>query len=120
MKVLFPLRRWWRIALLPLLLLPLAGSASDGGILDDLPDASVDTGGGNQDNPEGEDGRGPGGTCGSSRDCAMRFGCVQGRCRYVGVREAERVGCLLGPEEGLAGVGLALVGARRRRKREGR
>lgn len=114
-----------RLALTLALLLPLAGGAqdagvADGGVLYDLPDASVDTGGADRDNPEGEDSTGrPGGTCRSSAECATRFSCTQGQCRYTGIRQAERVGCLLGPEDTLAVVALGLVVAARR-GREGR
>lgn len=41
-------------------------------------------------------------------------------CRYTGIRQAERVGCLLGPEDTLAVVGLGRAVAARRRGREGR
>lgn len=97
-----------------------AGSP-DAGSLYDIPDASVGTGGADRDNPEGEDSAGrPGGACRSNGDCAARFSCSQGVCRYTGIRQAERVGCLLGPEDTLAVVGLGLVVAARRRGREGR
>jgi hypothetical protein len=100
-----------------LLWLPLASRAADGGVLDQVPDASVGGGGADRDNEENEDGVGqPGGVCLSSRECAARFGCVEGRCRYVGVRQAERVGCLLGPQDTLAVVGLGLLLALRRRR----
>jgi hypothetical protein len=108
------------------LLLPLAGRAQDAGLPDggsvyDLPDASVGGGGADRDNPEGEDSTGrPGGSCRSSGECAARFSCTQGQCRYTGIRQAERVGCLLGPEDTLAVLGLGLVVAARRRGREGR
>jgi hypothetical protein len=106
------------LCLVPAALLALSVRAEDGGVLEQVPDASVGEGGADRDNPEGEDGVGPGGTCRSSRDCAARFGCVEGRCRYVGVRQAERAGCLLGPEDGLAVAGLALgVAALGRRRR---
>jgi hypothetical protein len=114
------------LALTLSLLLPLAGRAQDAGTPDagsvyDVPDASVGTGGADRDNPEGDDTAGrPGGTCRSSGECAARFSCTQGHCRYTGIRQAERVGCLLGPEDSLAVVGLGLVVAARRRGREGR
>ena len=113
-----------RLALALTLLLPLAARAQDAGLQDggsvyDLPDASVGSGGADRDNPEGDDTTGrPGGTCHSGADCAARFSCSQGRCRYTGIRQAERVGCLLGPEDTLAVVGLGLVVAARRRGRE--
>jgi hypothetical protein len=115
-----------RLVLTLALLLPLVGQARDGGSPDsgsvyDLPDASVGNGGADRDNPEGEDTTGrPGGACRSNHDCAARFSCSQGLCRYTGIRQAERVGCLLGPEDTLAVVGLGVVVAARRRSREGR
>jgi hypothetical protein len=116
-----------RLALVLALAVPvMARAQSDGGIPDagsiyDIPDASVGSGGADQDNPEGDDttGRG-GGACRTSGDCAARFSCSQGLCRYTGIRQAERVGCLLGPADTLAVVGLGLVVAARRRGREGR
>ncbi|MCY1082114.1 MXAN_6627.5 family MYXO-CTERM protein [Archangium lansingense] len=108
------------------LLLPLAVHAQDAGTRDagsvyDVPDASVGSGGADRDNEENEDGR-PGGACRSSHECPSRFSCTQGACRYTGIRQAERVGCLLGPEDSLAvvGLGLGLVVAARRRGQEGR
>ena len=109
------------------LLLPLtvraqdAGVSGDGGGVDaggvfQLPDGSVGSGGADRDNPEGEDDTGrPGGSCRGNLDCPTRFSCSQGACRYSGIREAERVGCLLGPENTLGLVGLGLVLATRRR-----
>jgi hypothetical protein len=114
------------LALALTLLLPLASRAQDAGVPDggsvyDIPDASVGGGGADRDNPEGDDTTGrPGGSCRSGSDCAARFSCSQGRCRYTGIRQAERVGCLLGPEDTLAVVALGLVVAARRRGREGR
>lgn len=119
-------RLLWRLALVLALALPALARAQDGGIPDsgilyDVPDASVGKGGADQDNPEGDDtaGRG-GGACRTSGDCAARFSCSQGTCRYTGIRQAERVGCLLGPQDTLAVVGLGLAVAARRRGREGR
>lgn len=115
-----------RFALALLLFLPLAVRAQDAGLADggsvyDLPDASVGGGGADRDNPEGDDTTGrPGGACRSGADCAARFSCSQGRCRYTGIRQAERVGCLLGPEDTLAVVALGLVLVARRRGREDR
>ncbi|QRN98672.1 hypothetical protein JRI60_06395 [Archangium violaceum] len=116
-----------RLALTLTLLLPLAGRAQDAGNPDagsvfDVPDGSVGGGGADRDNPEGDDSTGrPGGACRSSVECASRFSCVQGQCRYTGIRQAERVGCLLGPEDTLAVAGLGLVvAARRRGRQEGR
>jgi MYXO-CTERM domain-containing protein len=88
----------------------------DGGEVAPAPDASVGEGGADRDTPEGEDGVGRVPlTCHRTSDCAARFSCQAGRCQYTGLREAERVGCLLGPEAavGLLGLGLA---ARWRRK----
>jgi hypothetical protein len=113
------------LACLPLLLpaVALAQSSSDGGLADgglpiSLPDASAGEGGADRDNEEGEDGTGRVNTfCRSTRDCSPRFTCQEGTCRYTGVRQAERVGCLLGPEAALVLVGLAAVAAPRRKKR---
>jgi hypothetical protein len=106
--------------------LPLAVRAQDAGTPDagsvyDVPDASVGSGGADRDNEEADEGR-PGGSCRGSNDCPARFSCTQGLCRYTGIRQAERVGCLLGPEDTVAvvGLGLGLVVAARRRRREGR
>jgi hypothetical protein len=108
------------LALTLALLLPLAVQAQDAGTPDagsvyDVPDASVGNGGADRDNEEAEDGR-PGGACRGNTDCPARFSCTQGACRYTGIRQAERVGCLLGPEDSLAvvGLGLGLLVARRR------
>jgi hypothetical protein len=127
MKAFLPTRHLLsRFALALSLMLPLAAWAQDAGVPDagsvyDIPDASVGSGGADRDNPEGDDGTGrPGGACRSGSDCAARFSCSQGQCRYTGIRQAERVGCLLGPEDTLAVVGLGLVVAARRRGREGR
>lgn len=120
------LSRWvGLLACLPLLLpaVSLAQSADDAGVPDGgiripLPDASVGEGGADRDNPEGEDGTGRvNAVCRSTSDCSPRFTCQAGTCRYTGVREAERVGCLLGPEAALVLVGLAGVAAPRRRKK---
>ncbi|WP_257453465.1 MXAN_6627.5 family MYXO-CTERM protein [Archangium lipolyticum] len=128
MKDIPPIRRTLpRLALTLTLLLPLAGRAQDAGTPDagsvfDVPDASVGGGGADRDNPEADDSTGrPGGACRSSADCASRFSCAQGQCRYTGIRQAERVGCLLGPEDSLAVAGLGLlVAVRRRGRQEGR
>nr|AYM53726.1 hypothetical protein [Archangium gephyra] len=117
------------LALSLALLVPLAVHAQqdagtrDAGSVYDVPDASVGGGGADRDNPEGDDSTGrPGGACRSGNDCAARFSCTQGMCRYTGIRQADRVGCLLGPEDSLAvvGLGLGLVLAARRRRREER
>lgn len=92
------------------------GTDEDGGI-SSLPDASVGGGGADRDNPEGDDNTGRvATTCRSTTDCSPRFTCDQGKCRYTGVREATRVGCLLGPEGALVLVGLGLVSMWRRRR----
>lgn len=109
----------FRLALLLCLLQPLGARAQsqqeDGGY--SFPDGGM---GGEVPNlPEDEDNLGrPGGACRSTADCTARFSCSQGRCRYTGIREAERVGCLLGPVDTLALVGVGLVMARRRREDE--
>lgn len=90
----------------------------DGGVTAPVPDASVGEGGADRDNPEGEDGVGRVVIdCRSSSDCSPRFSCNHGKCHYTGIREAERVGCLLGPEAAVMLVGLGLVSAWRRRRR---
>jgi MYXO-CTERM domain-containing protein len=93
------------------------GDGEDAGVPGSTPDASVGEGGADRDNPEGEDGTGRVVVdCRSSGDCSPRFSCQQGKCRYTGVREAERVGCLLGPEAALVLVGVGLVASWRRRR----
>jgi MYXO-CTERM domain-containing protein len=88
---------------------------SDGGITID--GGSLGEGGADRDNPEGDDTTGRVvKSCRSSSDCSPRFTCSQGTCRYSGIREAERVGCLLGPEAALGVVGLGLIAAWRRRR----
>ncbi|MFP2931184.1 MXAN_6627.5 family MYXO-CTERM protein [Pyxidicoccus sp. 3LG] len=102
------------LACLPLVLPAVALAQSDGGIL--TPDASVGEGGPGRDNEEGEGGVGRvNEVCRSTRDCSPRFTCQEGHCRYVGVRQAEQHGCLLGPEAALVMVGLAALGARRKK-----
>jgi MYXO-CTERM domain-containing protein len=87
----------------------------DGGV-STAPDASVGEGGADRDNPEGEDGVGRVVVnCRSSTDCSPRFSCTQGKCRYSGIREAERAGCMGGPEAAMMLVGLGLAAAWRRR-----
>jgi MYXO-CTERM domain-containing protein len=82
------------------------GDSEDGGI-SSTPDASVG---------EGEDGVGRVvENCRSTSDCSPRFTCQQGKCRYTGVREAKRVGCMLGPEGALVLAGLGLAATWRRR-----
>jgi len=98
---------------------PFAAQAQQGGEdggISTAPDASVGEGGADRDNPEGEDGVGRVVVdCRSSSDCSPRFSCTQGKCRYSGIREAERVGCLGGPEAAMVLVGLGLAVAWRRR-----
>lgn len=122
-----PLRSHLRglLACLPLLLpaVGLAQSSADAGSDAGLPpistpDASVGEGGADRDNEEGEDGTGRVNTvCRSTRDCSARFTCDNGTCRYSGVRQADRVGCLLGPEAALVLVGVAAVAGYRRKRR---
>ena len=99
---------------------PLASAqeSEDGGISLPAPDASVGEGGADRDNPEGEDGVGRVPVkCRNSGECAPRFTCNGGRCQYSGIREAERVGCLLGPEAAVVLVGLGMIAAWSRRSR---
>lgn len=90
----------------------------DGGTVLPAPDGgSVDNGGAGQDNPEGDDNSGRVVVaCRSTQDCSPRFTCEKGTCHYSGVRDAERVGCMLGPQAALLVMGLTVVGARRRKK----
>lgn len=93
------------------------GDGEDGGSSLPADAGSAGEGGADRDNPEGEDSTGRVVVnCRSSSDCSPRFNCNHGKCRYSGVREAERVGCLLGPEAalGLAGMGLVAAWCRRR------
>ena len=53
--------------------------------------------------------------CRETYDCSPRFVCDDGRCRYTGTREAERVGCMLGPTGTLTLVGFGLIAGLRRR-----
>jgi len=95
-----------------------AQDAEDGGISLPAPDASVGEGGADRDNEEGEEGVGRVPVkCRSSGECAPRFTCSGGRCQYTGIKEAERVGCLLGPEAAVVLVGLGMAAAFRRRSR---
>jgi MYXO-CTERM domain-containing protein len=92
------------------------GGGEDGGISAPPDAGSVGEGGADRDNPEGEDSTGRiVVNCRNSSDCSPRFSCTQGKCRYSGVREAERVGCL-GSEGALGVVGLGLAVAWRRRR----
>src|SRR3954471_15895564 len=91
-----------------------AGAQEDGGV-SSAPDASVGEGGADRDNPEGEDGTGQViRNCRRSSDCSPRFTCHDGTCQYSGIREAQRVGCMLGPEAAVVLVGLGLVAVWRR------
>ncbi len=96
------------------------GGSADGGLTDGgitIDGGSVGEGGADRDNPEGDDTTGRVvKNCRSSSDCSPRFTCSQGTCRYSGIREAERVGCMLGPEAALGVVGLGLIAAWRRRR----
>lgn len=93
-----------------------SGGNEDGGV-SNAPDASVGEGGADRDNPEGEDGVGRVVVnCRSTSDCSPRFSCQQGKCHYSGIREAERVGCLGGPEAAVVMVALGLAVAWRRRR----
>jgi hypothetical protein len=93
-----------------------AAEGEDAGISLPAPDASVGEGGADRDNEEGEDGVGRVVIkCRTSGDCSPRFTCSRGQCQYSGIREAERVGCLLGPEAAVVVVGLGLAAAWRRR-----
>jgi hypothetical protein len=90
----------------------------DGGISSTTDGGSAGEGGADRDNPEGEDTTGRViVNCRSSSDCSPRFTCNQGKCHYSGIREAERVGCLIGgPEAAIGLVGLGLVAVWRRRR----
>ena len=89
------------------------GGSADGG--DDTPDASVGNGGADQNTEESDEDM-SGGTCHLSRDCQRGFGCVDGRCRYVGFRQATQ-GCSAARGPWLAGAAgwLMALGTRRRR-----
>lgn len=88
------------------------------GSVPDVPDASVGQGGADQGQEEGDDISRVPTNCQASSDCARGFVCKGGRCTYVGYRVAEQ-GCLLGVNGAvvLAGMGVALFGASRRRRR---
>ncbi len=60
---------------------------TDGG---GLPDASVGEGGADRDNEQGDDTTGRVVTvCERASDCSAGFSCAQGRCTWIGIREAE-------------------------------
>jgi MYXO-CTERM domain-containing protein len=93
------------------------GDGADGGSSLPVDAGSAGEGGADRDNPEGEDSTGRVVVnCRSSSDCSPRFSCNHGKCRYSGIREAERVGCLLGPEAAIGLAGMGLVAAWRRRR----
>jgi MYXO-CTERM domain-containing protein len=95
-----------------------ADDGGDAGVSLPAPDASVGEGGADRDNEEGEDGVGRVVIkCRTSSECSPRFTCTEGRCQYTGIREAERVGCLLGPEAAVMLVGVGLLASWRRRSR---
>lgn len=97
--------------------IPAWAQQADGSV-PDVPDASVGQGGADQGQEEGDDISRVPTTCQASSDCARGFVCKGGRCTYVGYRVAEQ-GCLLGANGALllAGVGVALFGVGRRRRR---
>jgi MYXO-CTERM domain-containing protein len=93
------------------------GDAADGGSTFPADAGSAGEGGADRDNPEGEDSTGRVVVnCRSSNDCSPRFTCNHGKCHYSGIREADRVGCLLGPEAAIGLAGMGLVAAWRRRR----
>jgi hypothetical protein len=91
-----------------LLLSPLVATAqsqTDAGTPDD------------PNSPEGDDNTGRVPTdCRSTSDCAPRFSCSVGKCKYTGIRQAETQGCLLGPEAALMVLGVAAMAGSRRRQ----
>ncbi|NBD12551.1 MULTISPECIES: MXAN_6627.5 family MYXO-CTERM protein [Corallococcus] len=90
-----------------LLLSPLTATAQ----------SQSDAGRDDPNSPEGDDNTGRVPTnCRSSSDCAPRFSCAAGTCKYTGVRQAETQGCLLGPEAALMVLGIAAVAGSRRRR----
>ena len=95
------------------------GGETDGGVPTVIDGGTVGEGGADRDNEEGQDsvGRVPV-ICERSSDCGQGFGCVEGRCRWRGVREAEGgFGCGGGGHAALAALllplGVALLGRRR-------
>lgn len=92
-------------------------SGSEDGGIPSADAGSAGEGGADRDNPEGDDSTGRVVVdCRSSSDCSPRFSCQNRKCKYSGIRDADRVGCLVGPEAaiGLAGLGLVAVWRRRR------
>jgi hypothetical protein len=73
-----------------------------------------------RDDPGGEEGDDNTGrvptNCRSTSDCAPRFSCAAGTCKYTGVRQAQTQGCLLGPEAAVMVLGVAAVAGSRRRR----
>lgn len=107
------------LALAFMLLLPAAARA-DAGLADDAgdrtPDASVGMGGAEMMTQEANETR-PNGPCSLSRDCERGFACVNGRCSYVGFRQAEQ-GCTAAPGVALLSLGVLLALARRTVKKQ--
>ena len=94
-----------------LLLCAAPARAQDAG--DQTPDASAGMGGAEMMTQEGDETR-PNGTCSLTRDCERGFACVNGRCRYVGFKQAEQ-GCAAAPGLAMLGVAVAFALSRRRR-----
>lgn len=91
-------------------------AGSDAGRLE-IPDGSVGEGGADRDSQEQEDGTGRvAEVCVNGAECSQGFACVQGRCKYVGTRDAEG-GCLLGVQAALFLGGFGLMVRRSRRRR---
>lgn len=89
----------------PLVALAQEGPQQDAGQPDD------------PNSPEGDDNTGRVPTdCRSTSDCAPRFSCNAGKCKYTGIRQAETQGCLLGPQAALMVLGVAAVAGSRRRR----
>ena len=99
-----------------ILLTGLAALAQDNGpdFDADLPDASVGTGGADQNSQEKGDER-TNAVCAAARDCEPGFTCNHGKCAYAGYRVATYGGC------GGGAIALVLPGMlwwRARRRRE--
>ncbi|MBN8231029.1 hypothetical protein JYK02_26265 [Corallococcus macrosporus] len=89
----------------PLVALGQEGQPQDAGQPDD------------PNSPEGDDNTGRVPTdCRSTSDCAPRFSCNAGKCKYTGIRQAETQGCMLGPQAALMVLGVAAVAGSRRRR----